>query len=92
MPVRPPTGKPLLEVSQMSVNYGGLAALDRVSLGVGRGEIVALVGANGAGKSSLLRAIAGIEASTAERATFDGIELDGVSADRRVAQGDQPGT
>ena len=87
MPVRPPTGKPLLEVSQMSVNYAGLAALDRISLGVGRGEIVALVGANGSGKSSLLRAIAGIEASTAERATFDGIELDGVSADRRVAQG-----
>ncbi len=87
MRVRPPTGKPLLEVSQMSVNYAGLAALDRISLSVGRGEIVALVGANGSGKSSLLRAIAGIEASTAERATFDGIELDGVSADRRVAQG-----
>ena len=85
--VRSPAGKPLLEVSQMSVNYGGLAALDRISLDVGRGEIVALVGANGSGKSSLLRAIAGIEASTSEHVTFDGAELDGVSADRRVAQG-----
>jgi branched-chain amino acid transport system ATP-binding protein len=86
-PVRPPTGKPLLEISQMSVSYAGLAALDRISIGVGRGEIVALVGANGSGKSSLLRAIVGIEASTAERATFDGIELSGVSTDQRVAQG-----
>jgi branched-chain amino acid transport system ATP-binding protein len=85
--VRAPAGKPLLEVSQMSVHYGGLVALDRISLSVGRGEIVALIGANGSGKSSLLRAIAGIEVSTAEHVTFDGTELDGVSADRRVAQG-----
>ena len=66
-PVRPRAGKTLLEIADLSVSYGGLAALDRVSLNVGQGEIVALVGANGAGKSSLLRAIAGVEASRAER-------------------------
>ena len=59
-PIRATATRPLLEISNLSVSYGGLSALDRVSLGVGQGEIVALVGANGAGKSSLLRAIAGL--------------------------------
>ncbi|GLH77062.1 branched-chain amino acid ABC transporter ATPase [Bradyrhizobium sp. SSBR45G] len=78
---------PLLEIGSLDVNYGGLRALDRVSLGVGRGEIVALVGANGAGKSSLLRAVAGVEPCTADRMTFDQVDLRGVAADRRVAGG-----
>lgn len=86
-PSRVTAAKPLLEISNLSVSYGGLAALDRVSLGVGEGEIVALVGANGAGKSSLLRAIAGIEASRADRMTFDGADLRGKAADRAVARG-----
>jgi branched-chain amino acid transport system ATP-binding protein len=79
--------RPLLEISNLSVSYGGLSALDRVSLGVGQGEIVALVGANGAGKSSLLRAIAGIEASRADKMAFDGMDLRGEAADRAVARG-----
>ncbi|WP_410052530.1 ATP-binding cassette domain-containing protein [Bradyrhizobium sp. SZCCHNS3053] len=78
---------PLLEIAGLDVHYGGLRALDRVSLGVGRGEIVALVGANGAGKSSLLRAVAGVEACTADKMTFDQVELRRVAADRRVASG-----
>lgn len=82
-----PRTKPLLEMTELSVGYGGLAALDRVSLEVCQGEIIALVGANGAGKSSLLRAIAGIEKSGAERLTFDGGDLRGVPADRAVALG-----
>lgn len=84
---RAAAAKPLLDVSNLSVSYGGLAALDRVSLGVGQGEIVALVGANGAGKSSLLRAIAGVEASCADRMMFDDVDLRGESADRAVARG-----
>ncbi|MES1148527.1 MAG: ATP-binding cassette domain-containing protein, partial [Bradyrhizobium guangdongense] len=79
--------KPLLDISNLSVSYGGLAALDRVSLGVGQGEIVALVGANGAGKSSLLRAIAGVETSRADQIAFDGTDLRGASADRAVRRG-----
>jgi len=50
----------MLEVNQLEVSYGALAALHGVSLTVGRGEIVALVGPNGAGKSTLLRAISGL--------------------------------
>jgi branched-chain amino acid transport system ATP-binding protein len=86
-PSRSRVGRPLLEISGLSVSYGGLAALDRVSLDVGEGEIVALVGANGAGKSSLLRAIAGMESSSAERVIFDAADMKGVPADRAVASG-----
>ena len=80
-------GKPLLEISELSVSYGGLTALDRVSLEIGEGEIVALVGANGAGKSSLLRAIAGIQVSKSERLTFGGGDIRDMSADRAVLSG-----
>jgi branched-chain amino acid transport system ATP-binding protein len=52
---------PLLEVRALDVFYGDAQALAGVSLEVPQGEIVAIVGANGAGKSSLIRAIAGIE-------------------------------
>jgi branched-chain amino acid transport system ATP-binding protein len=50
----------MLEVANLSVAYGQHRALDNVALTVGRGEIVTILGANGAGKSSLLKAIAGI--------------------------------
>ena len=80
-------GKPLLEISELSVSYGGLTALDHVSLEIGEGEIVALVGANGAGKSSLLRAIAGIQVSRSERLALGGGDIRDVSADRAVLSG-----
>jgi branched-chain amino acid transport system ATP-binding protein len=50
----------MLEVASLSVSYGQHRALDNVALKVGRGEIVTILGANGAGKTSLLKAIAGI--------------------------------
>ncbi len=55
---------PVLEVSGLSVHFGGLVAVDRVSLNVQSGEIVGLIGANGAGKSTLMNAIGGFVPST----------------------------
>lgn len=55
-----PTPEPLLEVKDLSVNYGGIQALQSINLVVNVGEVVTLVGANGAGKSTTLRTISRI--------------------------------
>jgi branched-chain amino acid transport system ATP-binding protein len=60
----------LLQVKDLNLYYGDAQALSDVSLEVARGEIVAIVGANGAGKSSLIRSIAGIEKSKNGRITY----------------------
>jgi branched-chain amino acid transport system ATP-binding protein len=62
----------MLSVRNLDLYYGDAQALDRVSLEVPRGEIVAIVGANGAGKSSLIRTIAGIEVPRAGEIRFKG--------------------
>jgi len=54
------TGRAVLQLSGLSVSYGRIEALKRVSMQINEGEIVAILGANGAGKSSLLRAISGL--------------------------------
>jgi len=64
-----------LEIRDLSLYYGDAQALEGVSLEVGRGEIVAIVGANGAGKSSLIRTIAGIEAPRNGKILFEGKEI-----------------
>ena len=64
-----------LSVDALDLYYGDAQALDSVSLEVPAGEIVAIVGANGAGKSSLIRCIAGIERSRAGRITFAGRDI-----------------
>ncbi len=65
----------MLSVEKLDLFYGDAQALDAVSLEVPRGEIVAIVGANGAGKSSLIRAIAGIERPRAGRIRFKDAEI-----------------
>ena len=62
--------KPMLSVSGLDLYYGDAQALDGVSLEVAAGSIVAIIGANGAGKTSLIRAIAGIEKPRAGRIVF----------------------
>jgi branched-chain amino acid transport system ATP-binding protein len=60
----------MLSVRNLDLYYGDAQALSDVSLDVGQGEIVAIIGANGAGKSSLIRCIAGIEAPRSGRVSF----------------------
>ena len=74
-------GAPLLHMEGVSAAYRGLKALQGVSLTVGRGEIVAVVGANGAGKSTLLKAVAGQVATTGSVA-FEGAPIRGLKPHR----------
>jgi branched-chain amino acid transport system ATP-binding protein len=68
----------MLEVRNLSVFYGDAQALEDVSLAVGQGTIVAIVGANGAGKSSLIRTIAGMHRPASGQITFEGANIAGL--------------
>ena len=65
----------MLEVKDLKVSYGAVQALDGISLTVNDGEIVSLIGANGAGKTTALRTITGLEKASAGRIVFDGQDL-----------------
>jgi branched-chain amino acid transport system ATP-binding protein len=67
----------LLEVDGLDLYYGDAQALAGVSIEIATGEIVAIVGANGAGKSSLIRTIHGIEKPATGKITFDGVDITG---------------
>ncbi len=77
----------LLEVSDVELYYDHVYALKGVSLAVGEGETVALIGANGAGKSSILRAITGIRRMRRGTITFDGEAMDALAPDEIVRRG-----
>ena len=77
----------LLDVSHLRVSYSGVLALADVSLQVPHGKIVALVGGNGNGKSTTLRAIAGLNGLDAGSICFDGAEVHRLPAHRRVPLG-----
>ena len=79
--------KTILSVNDLSANYGPIRALRGVSLSVREGETVAVVGANGAGKTSLMRAISGILPLSGGRANFDGLELGKVQAHALARRG-----
>jgi branched-chain amino acid transport system ATP-binding protein len=70
----------MLSVRGLDLYYGDAQALDGVSLEVAKGAIVAIVGANGAGKSSLIRTIAGIEVPRAGAISFNGEPIGGLSS------------
>jgi branched-chain amino acid transport system ATP-binding protein len=78
---------PLLEVSAVRARYGAIEALKGVSLTVGEGEVVTLIGSNGAGKSTTLRSIAGLTPASAGRITYDGEDITGVPANEIVTRG-----
>ena len=67
----------MLTVTDLDVFYGDAQALDGVSLSIARGEIVAIVGANGAGKTSLIRTIAGMHAPSRGRIVFGDTDIAG---------------
>jgi branched-chain amino acid transport system ATP-binding protein len=62
----------MLAITDLTVNYGPVEALNGVTISVPRGEITAVIGANGAGKSTLMRTLAGLVTPTAGQATLDG--------------------
>jgi branched-chain amino acid transport system ATP-binding protein len=78
---------PLLELKDLSVSYGAVAALRGISLQVEQGEIVALIGANGAGKSTTLRTISGLLAPKQGAVVFDGQRIHGRPAHQIAASG-----
>lgn len=77
----------LLEISDLTCRYGRIEALHGVSLRVGAGELVALVGANGAGKTTMLRTISGVQPAAGGRIRFDGQDITKMRADARVRAG-----
>jgi len=77
----------LLRVTGLTVAYGSVRAVDGVDLDVSAGEVVALVGANGAGKSSLLKALIGLIADVRGATVLAGMELSGLSPQRRARLG-----
>jgi branched-chain amino acid transport system ATP-binding protein len=68
----------MLSVEGLNIRYGEIVAVRRVDLAVGDGEIVALVGANGAGKSSTLNGIAGLSRASAGKVMFDNVDITNV--------------
>jgi branched-chain amino acid transport system ATP-binding protein len=76
-----------LEVRALEVRYGRIPAVRGVSLQVGAGEIVAVLGANGAGKSSLLKAVMGLVPPAGGQVTLDGTDITGWAPSRRVRHG-----
>jgi branched-chain amino acid transport system ATP-binding protein len=78
---------PALEVEDVSLAYGPIAAVSGVSLSVPRGAVVAIVGANGAGKTTLLKAICGLMPVASGRIRFEGRDITAMPAHRRVTAG-----
>jgi branched-chain amino acid transport system ATP-binding protein len=78
---------PLLEVSDVHAHYGSIEALRGVSLTVGEGEVVTMIGSNGAGKSTTLRSISGLTPATTGTIKFAGADITRVPAHEIVKHG-----
>ena len=78
---------PLLELDQVSVNYGAVKAVREVSLYVEHGEVVTLIGANGAGKSTILRAVSGLARIASGSLSFAGTDIAKTRPDAIVRAG-----
>jgi branched-chain amino acid transport system ATP-binding protein len=78
---------PILRVTDLSVSYGNIKALKKVSIEVFPREIVVLIGANGAGKTTLLSTILGLNTPVSGTVEFEGRRIDKITADRNVRSG-----
>lgn len=86
-PLPPSSGKPVLSVDNLSVNFGQVKALDGVSLTLGENTIMGLIGPNGAGKSTLVDALSGFLPRHGGTVSLDGRPLRGLSPTRRARLG-----
>lgn len=77
----------MLKVDNLKINYGGIEAVKGISFEVPDQSIVTLIGANGAGKSSTLRAIAGLVKASGGSISFDGEDITSLPTAKRVAKG-----
>ena len=77
----------ILEIKDLSVNFGGIKAVDGISMQVPEGKIITLIGANGAGKSTILRSVSGIVKPQHGDIVFDGESIFGKTPDAIVSKG-----
>ncbi|MEM9030023.1 MAG: ABC transporter ATP-binding protein [Pseudomonadota bacterium] len=77
----------LLELDKVSIRYGRVKAVDKLTLNVAEGEVVTVLGANGAGKSSLLRGILGVASFSSGHMRFEGEDIAGYAPHQRVRRG-----
>jgi len=80
-------GATALSLRRVTVRFGGLAAVDDLSLGLGRGEILALIGPNGAGKSTAFNVVTGFQPADAGHVEFDGADITGLPPYRIAERG-----
>jgi branched-chain amino acid transport system ATP-binding protein len=86
-PVARAEGRPLLEVDGIMKFFGGVAAVNGASFGVGRGELRSVIGPNGAGKTTLFNVLTGLLTADGGEARFDGAVITGLPPHRVVARG-----
>ena len=84
--------RPILQVDDVDASYGSVEVLFGVSLQVHAGEVVALLGTNGAGKTTVLRTISGVLPPTSGTVTYDGREITGAPPCETVEHGTAPGS
>lgn len=83
----PETAETMLKVDHLSVNYGAIKAVRDVSFDLKKGEIVTLIGANGAGKSTILKTVSGLLHPASGDILFEGRSIAKMSAPKIVAEG-----
>jgi branched-chain amino acid transport system ATP-binding protein len=79
--------KPILEVTDLTVRFGSLVAVNNVSMAAQRGQITSVIGPNGAGKSTLFNLISGAFAPSAGRVVFEGVPVTGLAPNKMLAAG-----